>query len=298
MINRKAFLTKAIEEGFKNKVNGYPLTLKHSKGKKLLDYKIYGNSVQYGTPTPDNPVDVRSCGDKTNNLIDFSKYTWTQMNGNNCKYEFDNNVVTIERTSVSNAVGIFTYIDLPAGTYTISISNIEANISYESKTNFVYSPTFSVIREENGFKKTFTLTEDTNVQVYLYLPEVKDIKIGNKIKYSIQLENGSEVTEHEPYGYKIPITASSKNLWTTDITYPIKFDKKAVIEYDSNTQTYILNEAYGSISMSIYKLENPIPAGTKVTMYMYILEGNIAGNISFGGYHNLQRRNKVMAGSN
>ena len=76
MINRKAFLTKAVEEGFKNKVNGYPLILKHSKGRKLLDYKIYGNSVQDGTPTPDNPIEIQSVGDLVvdKNDANYGKY--------------------------------------------------------------------------------------------------------------------------------------------------------------------------------------------------------------------------------
>ena len=68
MINRKAFLTNAIEEGFKNDVSGYPLVLKHSKGRKLIDYKIYGNSIQNGTPTPEAPIEIESVGDKTKNL--------------------------------------------------------------------------------------------------------------------------------------------------------------------------------------------------------------------------------------
>ena len=33
-------------------------------------YKIYGNSIQNGTPTLTNPIEVQSVGDKTNNLFD------------------------------------------------------------------------------------------------------------------------------------------------------------------------------------------------------------------------------------
>ena len=42
---------------------GYPVTLIKSLGKSLKQYKIYGNSIQNGTPTPDSPVEVQSVGD-------------------------------------------------------------------------------------------------------------------------------------------------------------------------------------------------------------------------------------------
>lgn len=43
-----------------------PQTFK-SKGKPLVNYRIYGNAVQDGTPTPDNPVEVQGCGVETEN---------------------------------------------------------------------------------------------------------------------------------------------------------------------------------------------------------------------------------------
>ena len=44
-------------------VSGYPCVLEGSAGMPVLDYKIYGNSVQEGTPSPENPVEVKSVGD-------------------------------------------------------------------------------------------------------------------------------------------------------------------------------------------------------------------------------------------
>ena len=40
-----------------------PLTLQKCKGVDLVDYKIYGESVQNGEPTPDTPIEVESVGD-------------------------------------------------------------------------------------------------------------------------------------------------------------------------------------------------------------------------------------------
>ena len=43
--------------------SGYPLTLQNARAGKLIGYKIYGNSAQDGTPSPESPVDVKSVGD-------------------------------------------------------------------------------------------------------------------------------------------------------------------------------------------------------------------------------------------
>lgn len=45
-------------------VSGYPMTVTdHLGGENVLDYKIYGNSVQNGTPATDTPIDIQSVGD-------------------------------------------------------------------------------------------------------------------------------------------------------------------------------------------------------------------------------------------
>lgn len=45
-------------------VSGYPIALTDAlSGESVLDYKIYGNSVQNGTPAADTPVDIQSVGD-------------------------------------------------------------------------------------------------------------------------------------------------------------------------------------------------------------------------------------------
>ena len=53
------------------------MTLTNSTGEDMVDYKLYGNSTQDGTPTPDDPIEVVSVGDKTRNLIDQSTFSTT-----------------------------------------------------------------------------------------------------------------------------------------------------------------------------------------------------------------------------
>lgn len=56
---------------------GYPLTMENCKRmKKMKELKIYGNSVQDGTPTPEAPVDVVSVGELVTDEADanYGKY--------------------------------------------------------------------------------------------------------------------------------------------------------------------------------------------------------------------------------
>lgn len=41
----------------------HPLEIFSKKGRKLKDYRIYGNSIQDGTPTPEAPVEIQSVGE-------------------------------------------------------------------------------------------------------------------------------------------------------------------------------------------------------------------------------------------
>lgn len=51
-------------------------TLKNTTGKKLLNYRIYGNSVQNGIPSPDKPVEIESLGDLVTETgdVNYGKY--------------------------------------------------------------------------------------------------------------------------------------------------------------------------------------------------------------------------------
>lgn len=45
-------------------VSDYPISVSdHLEGESVINYKVYGNSVQDGTPTPETPVEIQSVGD-------------------------------------------------------------------------------------------------------------------------------------------------------------------------------------------------------------------------------------------
>ena len=225
MINRKAFLTNAIEEGFKNDVSGYPLVLKHSKGRKLIDYKIYGNSIQSGTPTPDNPVEIESVGDRTVNLIDYHNLSSTTNKGitytNNNDGSFTANGTLIDTLSIYS----FEVPSLEKGvTYYTSCGQDlnEKNRRYylflmikNTSTNTVRYHSSSVVN------KTFILAENeevTALEIRINDSTASSITVDNVIFKPIVCKN-EEYKEYEPYGYKIPVTVSGKNMFNRNAIF-------------------------------------------------------------------------------
>lgn len=52
-----------------NEAAGNPILLKDSANSTLIDFKIYGKSIQNGTPTPVSPIEIKSVGDIENSLV-------------------------------------------------------------------------------------------------------------------------------------------------------------------------------------------------------------------------------------
>ena len=61
-----------FEQGYprdNNTITG-DIVLDGTIGKSLKSWSITGNTVQDGTPSPDNPVEIQSVGERTKNLFD------------------------------------------------------------------------------------------------------------------------------------------------------------------------------------------------------------------------------------
>ena len=82
---------------------------------------------------------------------------------------------------------------------------------------------------------------------------------------------------------EVTVNVRGKNLWTTDISYPIA---NGLLNYDEDTETYTLSPGEPAWSQSIFSFPFPIQTGTKVTCSIFCESGRIAGTISIGGYHN------------
>ena len=63
--NGDVYFTK----GFTRQIAGTPPLSLNAIGKPIISYKIYGNIIQNGTPSPESPVEVLGCGNRTRNLL-------------------------------------------------------------------------------------------------------------------------------------------------------------------------------------------------------------------------------------
>ena len=92
------------------------------------------------------------------------------------------------------------------------------------------------------------------------------------------LENVRAISGYD----SLAVNVRGKNLWTSDISYPIAQNK---INYDEDTETYTLFPGASAWSNSIFSLPTHIPPGTKITCSVFFESGRITGSIAVGGYH-------------
>lgn len=183
-----------------------PLTFK-ANGEPLIDYRIYGNTVQNGTPTPENPIIPESVGERTENLLPFDDKNFViNAGGSNLIVECKNGDLYMKGTTTeiitTNArwKTNFTF-ELEAGTYYCnSPSPLSGGFGryikkYDDNSNMLKANEY-----------TFTITENTKCYLSFY---IYNKSINSKIELMLNL--GSTALPYEPYGYKLPMVVSDGN---------------------------------------------------------------------------------------
>ena len=208
-----------------------PLILANCKNTNLLDYKIYGESVQNGTPTPDTPVEIQSVGDKTKNLQEDNLTTQT-LNG----ITFTNNgdgTITLDGTATSSFVLPHIYftnpINIDGKMSIVKISGTTSNNvrpRYTLRENTVSYADRWVSLTQSGFG---TLTEGHTYDRWT-LEVLKD-DVYDKLVLGLQVEEGSTVTDFEPYGYRIPVSVTPNQ---TKYNKTYNQSKDSTTMFDSN----------------------------------------------------------------
>ncbi|MBQ1433294.1 MAG: hypothetical protein IIZ09_09390 [Ruminococcus sp.] len=158
-----------------------PTTLTGTKAGYLESYKIYGNTEQDGTPTPENPIMPSGCGERTGNLWDEN-------------YENISAILTYKPMNVGN------------GSFTLSTNTPLAPggaalfLMPDQKSSGA-----STIRwgAYDGSPKTVTSVNGYITLVYRAY-QGKDPR-----DYQTMLTRGSTALPYEPYGYKLPILSNS-----------------------------------------------------------------------------------------
>lgn len=182
---------------------GYPCTLPNSLGKDLRNYKIYGNSIQGETPTPDNPVEIGTVGEHTINLF-------------NPKAELEklNNYLgfTINLTDFTFYMKLKENKDVPQGVYfglRVYISETAGNITW-----FVLNGglQYSCKSWQNQNYKTEIIVYGAYQENWDKIVDSFDILLVEGV-YTVD-----NIPNYEPYGYKIPVLTGGKNLFDIHIT--------------------------------------------------------------------------------
>lgn len=237
-----------------------------SVGKPLRDYKIEGNCFQDGTPSPDNPIDIQCCGEKTVNLFKgveeyraFDSNYETYGNGFKvapkldggydsrlCFLLLDDGVFEWGETytfSCDVSPSIMGMNSLFRIGYVVPNTGRWRDFGLKAINNISKCELTVTLPSEppEGFYKTTAYPYDVseclalniNIQVAT-LGELGALTVTN-----IQLQKGNTATPYEPYGYKVPVTVGGKNLFDINGNINTRPNNGAVINDQRN---YIVGE--------------------------------------------------------
>lgn len=204
---RYALMKNRTFRGYLRTYSGNPVTLTEC----MNDYPVItvsGNSVQDGTPTSAAPLEIQNCGDKTVNLLDISQFYSTTING--VTFTVEKNGVRIQgSTTVYPATS--KVITLDNGSYTIWHNGNPKSLFrvrvYTSEGYKDYGAGYS-------YGNTFEVNEEvTKVEARFQVDKLTDV---DKFVQAAIYPSDKALNYYEPYGYKIPVKQSGKNLFDKD----------------------------------------------------------------------------------
>ena len=193
-------------------------SLLKSVGKPLRDYKIEGNCFQDGVPSPDNPIEVQCCGEKTKNLLPFPYVTASTTRNGITVTVSDDGSICIDGTSTA-ATSFYLFSDkenLIPGLKIGDTITLSKNPNDESQGRLVwficnYYNSSGTMKQgiacSNYLTLSGTISEEwVGVGCYIHVPVGRTL---NNLILKPQIELGNTATEYEPYGYKVPVTVSN-----------------------------------------------------------------------------------------
>lgn len=189
-----------------------PATITGTKAGYLHRYKVYGNTEQTGTPTPENPIVPSECGEMTENL-----YNKTDSSMNFIGYV--SNVDYTVYASSSSSFSIIVPVE-PNTTYTI-VKPKTSRFRVGLFTTYPYVGEVATAiygdRDGNGVdygtSLTFTTSNDTSY-ILAFIRNYTDPETTNEqMKNSTMVLEGSTApTSYIPFGYKLPLTSAGQDV--------------------------------------------------------------------------------------
>lgn len=203
-----------------------PLSIK-SSGADLIDYKMFGNSIQNGTPTPEAPIEIESVGVKSKNLLNMSGRTLGTLNGGGSAsirtFEFDKYYVGLTANNYYYKDMVVSY-SVNGNVISIMPKSSGYGIGYpirvKPNTNYVisaeksgifgvgyYTEDGEYINNVYGSKPyKFTTPENCKIATIICRPTSTS---SETVYQKIQVEEGETPTSYEEYNYKIPVKVSN-----------------------------------------------------------------------------------------
>lgn len=209
---------KASEEEFKEYTGSVPVTI-NANGSPLISWSIYGNTVQNGTPTPQNPVSVNGVGKISSNLADLYGVSKRDLSLDFTTTDNMRIVIDGTKSSGANVISIKTpNIVVPAGRYTVKLKMTGGTITGVAdgvffginRSTYGQRTTPAVAQVGDVGTRTFTLSEDTTISSFDIAPGYGSVGgVFDNATFECWFYAGSDDNPYEPYGYKIPISSAS-----------------------------------------------------------------------------------------
>lgn len=152
---------------------------------------------------PDNPIEIQSVGDKTNNLYGGqSEYTLSKVTN-------DTHMSFYKAFEIGKTYTLFCYIDNTQGT-----AKAQFRMSVGTTTGWKYLSSNSVATGKEGYSRVIiTIPENYNNNLNMQY----QVNGGTATFKDIMLVEGSynvnNLPTYEPYGYKIPVNINRGNLY-------------------------------------------------------------------------------------
>ena len=229
---------KLARDGEVKTLSGAPPLSFQANGTPLLDYLISGNTVQSGTPTPDNPVMPQGTGERTGNLYQFPYTLNFSLSGSG------NN-----RTVISTAYTRSNILKLkPNTTYYFTGQRAQAMDTFGRIALFTDKPEVNSVSTHfysfsNNESTTFT-TDATENYALVYLAQPQDYNID----YNMMLIEGSTPpSSYIPYGIKIPISSAGQTtpVYLGEVETTRKIKKLVLTGQENITQHSVKNGIVG-----------------------------------------------------
>lgn len=240
----RLFAAKLVGGGEIKELEGVPPLLFKANGEPLIDWSIYGNTIQNGTPTPQNPVDVLGTGERTANLFDGE----IEVGGLNTTTGAETEQTDRRRSD---------YIEIEENTnynlsrtITATTSNLWA-LFYDENKDYIS-------RSNKGTSDAnFTVLSPANAKFLRWY-----VTSNGSYDNLMIIEGSTTPPEYIPYGYKIPISCggTTNNVYLGEVQTTRRIRK--IVFIGSEDENWSGQAAGGGATRFRYTLANSVQADT------------------------------------